>query len=70
MSLRVAQTKLQDSAKVFRARWEQACAGWEDAVRARFEEEYIDPVETTIRSGVTTMGRMLEQIAAMERDCR
>jgi hypothetical protein len=69
VSLTVARTKLMTSLKDLHARWDKVRRAWDDPVVKKFEATYIDPLEGEVRSAITAMEHIHEQLVKARRDC-
>ncbi|MEM8737374.1 MAG: hypothetical protein AAGG38_02700 [Planctomycetota bacterium] len=66
MSLGVGVSTLTDARKALAARWDDVRRTWDDAAAARFEAEFITPMDHDLRQAIEAMGHA-QQIAQRAR---
>ncbi|MBX3357602.1 MAG: hypothetical protein KF745_04160 [Phycisphaeraceae bacterium] len=69
MSVSVAQVRLRDGLKELKFAWAQVKDQWDDAARAKFEEDYLQQLDSKVRGAMAAMNRLAEVIAQSRRDC-
>lgn len=69
MSLNSARATLIDATKKLNSRWSRIKDQWDDPSSRRIEEQFIVPLEPTVRGVVSAMNGMSEKINAAEREC-
>jgi hypothetical protein len=62
-------TRLKQTTRVLRDQWLLTEETWGDAVRQRFEERYLAPLETAVDSAINGMQAMAEVLDRVRRDC-
>ena len=62
-------TRLKQTSRVLRDQWLATEETWGDAVRQRFEERYLTPLETAVDSAINGMQAMAEVLERVRRDC-
>ncbi len=62
-------TRLRHTAGALREQWLATEATWGDAVRQRFEERHIRPIEPAVAAAVTGMMKLAEILDQVRRDC-
>lgn len=70
MSLSVGRTKLLTSLKDLRARWDRVRMKWDDPMSKEFQQQFLDPLEGKVRSGVSAMEHMYDIVLQARRDCQ
>jgi hypothetical protein len=60
---------LQQAARALRDRWLITEATWSDAVRRRFEERYLVPLEPAVDAALIGMQKLAEVLEQARRDC-
>jgi hypothetical protein len=60
---------LQQAARALRDRWLITEATWSDAVRRRFEERYLVPLEPAVDAALIGMQKLAEVLEQVRRDC-
>jgi hypothetical protein len=55
--------------RLLRDQWLSTEGTWNDAVRQRFEERYLMPLESAVDSAVNGIGAMAEILEQVRRDC-
>ena len=69
MSLKIAENRLQDETKSFLLVWRASQDRWNDEVRRRFDEQYIEPIGRSLRNAQGAMERMQEIIIRARQEC-
>jgi hypothetical protein len=62
-------TRLKQTTRVLRDQWLSTEAGWGDAVRQRFEERYLAPIEPAVDAAINGLQKMAEVLDRVRRDC-
>ena len=62
-------TRLKQTTRVLRDQWLSTEETWGDAVRQRFEERYLAPLEPAVDSAINGMQAMAEVLERVRRDC-
>ena len=62
-------TRLKQTTRVLRDLWLATEAGWGDAVRQRFEERYLAPIDPAVDSAINGLQAMAEILERVRRDC-
>jgi hypothetical protein len=62
-------TRLKQTSRVLRDQWLATEETWGDAVRQRFEERYLTPLETAVDSAINGMQAMADVLERVRRDC-
>jgi len=50
-------------------RWADTRTGWDDAVADRFQERWLEPLESELRNAMAAMDYMGILISTIRRDC-
>jgi hypothetical protein len=61
--------KLRDALRTLRTHLEATQADWDDDVRRRFEERYIEPLQPCVLATVQAMTNLLQALAKAQQDC-
>ncbi len=69
MSLSTGRARLMTALKDLRSRWDKVRGYWDDAVSDNFEKEFLSPLESKVRNGITAMESMRDLIEKAKRDC-
>jgi hypothetical protein len=62
-------TRLKQTTRALRDQWLSTEAGWGDAVRQRFEERYLAPIEPAVDSAINGLQVIAEILDRVRRDC-
>jgi hypothetical protein len=62
-------TRLNQTIRVLKDQWLITEATWQDAVRRRFEDRYLAPLETAVDSATNGMTKIAEVLDQVRRDC-
>ncbi len=62
-------TRVNQCARILRDHWLMTEATWSDAVRHRFEERYLVPLESAVDSAVNGIQAIAEILEQVRRDC-
>lgn len=62
-------SRLKETTRALRDQWRQMEDTWSDAVRRRFEERYLDPIEPAVDAAVNGLRDLAEILDQMRRDC-
>jgi hypothetical protein len=62
-------TRLSQTIRVLKDQWLITEATWQDAVRRRFEDRYLAPLETAVDSATNGMTKIAEVLDQVRRDC-
>jgi hypothetical protein len=62
-------TRLKQTTRALRDQWLVTEETWGDAVRQRFEERYLAPLEPAVDSAINGLQVMAEVIDKVRRDC-
>jgi hypothetical protein len=60
--------RLKHATKVLKDQWLAADPTWNDAVRQRFEERYLQPIDSAVDAAVNGLGKLSEVLDAIRRD--
>jgi len=69
MSVNAGLGKLRRAAKDLRAQWSEAKDAWHDENMRRFEQRYLAPLLTRLRTVELTMGHMASVLQKVRHDC-
>ena len=69
MSVNAGLGKLKRATKDLRAQWSEVRSAWHDQNTRRFEERYVAPLLTRLRTVELTMGHMATVLQKVHRDC-
>jgi len=69
MSLATARSKLVSNLKELLTRWDRVRTYWDDPVSRNFEKEYLAPLDSKVRAGVSAMEHMHELLDRAKREC-
>ena len=61
--------RLKHAAQALREQWWATEPHWNDAVRRRFEERYILPIEPAVDSALFGIQKLVEVLDRVRRDC-
>jgi hypothetical protein len=61
--------RLQQAARALREHWRITEATWGDAVRRRFEERHLAPLEPAVDAAVIGMQKLADVLDQVRRDC-
>jgi hypothetical protein len=62
-------TRLHQTIRLIQDQWLLTEATWNDAVRQRFEERYLAPLDTAVDSAINGMQKVAEVLEQVRRDC-
>ena len=62
-------TRLKQTTRALRDQWLLTEETWGDAVRQRFEERYLAPIEPAVDSAINGLQAMAEVLDRVRRDC-
>jgi len=62
-------TRLKQTTRALRDQWLVTEETWGDAVRQRFEERYLAPIEPAVDSAINGLQAMAEMLDRVRRDC-
>ena len=62
-------TRLSQTIRVLREHWLLTEATWSDAVRKRFEDRYLAPIEPAVDSALNGLQTLAEVLDHVKRDC-
>jgi hypothetical protein len=62
-------TRLKQTTRVLRDQWIVTEETWGDAVRQRFEERFLAPLEPAVESAINGLQAMAEVLEKVRRDC-
>lgn len=69
MSLKTSSAKLNDALKSFRYAWQQARRDWRDAKAVGFEKQYVQLIESSVKSALSGVDHMDAVLTRARRDC-
>ncbi len=69
MSLNVGSSKLNDSLKELRARWEDTRAQWQDEVARDFEEHHWRPLESQVQATLQGIDQLAQVLTQARQEC-
>jgi hypothetical protein len=69
MSLSVGRAKLTGASKELMLRWDKARMSWNDDRARQLQEEFLEPVERTVKSAVSAMERVMAVVEKARREC-
>jgi hypothetical protein len=61
--------RLKQCLRALRDQWLVTEATWGDAVRARFEDRYLAPLDPAVDAAVNGMAKLAEVLDQVRRDC-
>jgi hypothetical protein len=61
--------RLSQTVRVLRDQWLLTEASWSDAVRKRFEDRYLAPIEPAVDSALNGLQKLAEVLDHVKRDC-
>ncbi len=61
--------RLKQSLRALKDQWLITEATWSDAVRARFEDRYLGPLDPAVDSAINGMQKIAEVLDQVRRDC-
>jgi hypothetical protein len=62
-------TRLSQAVRVLRDQWLITEATWSDAVRKRFEDRFLAPIEPAVDSALNGLQKLAEVLDNVRRDC-
>jgi hypothetical protein len=62
-------TRLHQTIRIIRDQWLLTESTWNDAVRQRFEERYLAPLEPAVDAAINGMQKVAEVLDHVRRDC-
>ena len=62
-------TRLNQTVRALKDQWLVTEATWGDAVRQRFEDRYLAPLEPAVDSAINGMSKIAEVLDQVRRDC-
>lgn len=68
-NLSIGRTKLQNSLKNLKLKWEVVASQWNDDVRRHFEEEFLVGIDPKIQNVVQGIDQLLQVLAKAESEC-
>ena len=69
MSVGVGRAKLLGAAKELMLKWEKARLHWNDDKARELQEEFLEPLERTVKSAVSAIERISGVVEKARRDC-
>ena len=69
MSIGVGRAKLLGATKELKLRWEKAKVHWSDDKARQLQEEFLEPLERTVKSAVSAIERVSGVVEKARRDC-
>ncbi|MFZ4573522.1 MAG: hypothetical protein ACOYN0_03945 [Phycisphaerales bacterium] len=69
MSVHAAKANLVDALKKLRIRFDGVKDQWDDAVRRRFERDYIEPLEGATIAAAKGLDQLEELMQRAKREC-
>jgi hypothetical protein len=69
MSLNSASVELTDGIKTLGAVWDEARAGWTDAIAEDFEQRFWIPLQAQTSDAVGAIDRLAVVLAQVRREC-
>ncbi|MBI1375091.1 MAG: hypothetical protein GC159_20420 [Phycisphaera sp.] len=69
MSMSTSKARIMHAFKELTVAWAETKEQWNDSASARFQERFLDPIETRVRSTVGAMELMEEVFSKVKRDC-
>ena len=69
MSLKISTAKLGRAVKDLHGAWQEARSDWRDARATGFEQEYVMPVASCLKTALTGLDHMDGILAQARRDC-
>lgn len=70
MSAAVAQARLKDAHRMLLTRWERTATDWDDAARAQFQKEFIEPLRQKVHAALSGMARLGEAVGQTRQECQ
>jgi hypothetical protein len=61
--------RVKQNMRVLRDHWLMSEAGWNDAVRQRFEDRYLSPLDPAADVAIQGMLKLAEVLDRVRRDC-
>jgi len=65
----MGSNRLKETARALRDHWFRAESAWGDAVRRRFEERHIAPLEPAVDAAVIGLQKLAQVLDQLHRDC-
>jgi hypothetical protein len=60
---------MRQSVRVLKDQWLVTEATWADAVRTRFEERYLGPLDPAVDAAINGMHKLADVLDQVRRDC-
>jgi hypothetical protein len=62
-------TRLRESLRTLRVKWDSSQSDWNDAVRREFEERYLEPLEPRVLATLNSMSNLMLLLAKAQQEC-
>jgi hypothetical protein len=69
MGVHEGRGQLAEATKQLKRHWNGVQSAWTDAVSEEFDETYLKPLETDIRSAMSAMDQMAALLSRIRQDC-
>lgn len=69
MSLGVGVSTLSDARKALLARWDELRRTWDDAAAQRFEQDFIQPMESDLKQAIDAMTQAQQVAQRARQEC-
>jgi hypothetical protein len=64
------RAKLASSLRDLKIHWDKTKTKWNDPMSRKLEEEFLGPLEPTVKSALLAITSMAELLARAQRECR
>ncbi|MEM1027115.1 MAG: hypothetical protein AAF911_04285 [Planctomycetota bacterium] len=69
MSLGVGASTLNDARKALNARWDELRRQWDDAAAAKFEQDFIQPMDHDLKQAIDAMIHAQQAVQRARQEC-
>lgn len=69
MSLGVGVSTLNDARKALNARWDELRRSWDDVAAARFEQDFIRPMDHDLKQAIDAMTQTQQAAHRARQEC-
>lgn len=69
MSLGVGASTLNDARKALNARWDALRRDWDDDAAAKFEQDFIQPMDHDLKQAIDAMMQTQQAVHRVRQEC-
>jgi hypothetical protein len=62
-------TRLRESLRTLRLKWDASQTDWNDGVRRDFEARYLEPLEPRVLATLNSMSNLMQVLVKAQKDC-